>query len=232
MKKNIYVYSNLLAWGLVFLLIGNNAFGWTTPSQNPPAGNITPSFSQWTTSGSNIYYNTGNVGIGTTSPAQKLHVAGNLEVDGAIVAPEGTLRDDAGGWVRTYGATGWYSQTYGGGWYMTDSSYIRNYGSKQVLLSNNLHMNNHKITNLAAPTADTDAATKGYVDASSARPHITTFRTAYNCSTDCATYAPAAWCPSGWTIVTSWCFTQRSGDACAGGSILGTHFRQTLCRLD
>ena len=25
-------------------------------------------------------------------------------------------------------------------------------------------MNNHKITNLATPTADTDAATKGYVD--------------------------------------------------------------------
>lgn len=76
--------------------------------------------------------NTGRVGIGTTSPNQALHVAGAIQVDGAIVAPEGTLRDDGGGWLRTYGDTGWYSQTYGGGWYMTDGTWLRTYGNKSI----------------------------------------------------------------------------------------------------
>ena len=39
--------------------------------------------SQWVTSGANIYYTTGNVGIGTTSPSSALDVKGTLRLSGA-----------------------------------------------------------------------------------------------------------------------------------------------------
>jgi hypothetical protein len=48
----------------------------------------------------------------------------------AITSSAGTIRDANGGWVRTYGATGWYSQTHGGGIYMADATWVRTYGSK------------------------------------------------------------------------------------------------------
>ena len=37
--------------------------------------------SQWTTSGSNIYYNNGKVGIGISTPTQKLEVIGDIKAD-------------------------------------------------------------------------------------------------------------------------------------------------------
>lgn len=63
--------------------------------------------------------NNGYVGFGTSSPQYELHVAGDIRADG---------------WLRTAGATGWYNDDYGGGWFMRNSTYIENYGVKRVKL--------------------------------------------------------------------------------------------------
>lgn len=38
----------------------------------------------------------------------------------------------ADNWYRSTGNTGWQNETYGGGWYMQDSSYIRSYNNKSI----------------------------------------------------------------------------------------------------
>jgi hypothetical protein len=58
------------------ILVGNNTGGYTLTATSSLG--IT---SQWTTSGANIFYNTGNVGIGTSSPYAKLSVAGGVVAD-------------------------------------------------------------------------------------------------------------------------------------------------------
>ena len=59
------------------------------------------SFSQWTTSGTNIYNsNSGNVGIGITTPTRKLQIIGNLGLDSTLdqrsFNPDGTILDPNG----------------------------------------------------------------------------------------------------------------------------------------
>ena len=64
---------------------------------------------------------------GISSPSLKL--TGELSVNGH------TVLNGSDTWLRTYGDTGWFSATYGGGWYMTDSTWIRSYGSKNIYIN-------------------------------------------------------------------------------------------------
>lgn len=43
------------------------------------------------------------------------------------------------GWLRTSGATGWYSESYGGGWHMTDSTWMRSYNNKPVYTAGGIY---------------------------------------------------------------------------------------------
>jgi len=104
-----------------------------------------------------LSYSGGNTCIGSNSCSTKLTVTGAARVTGnATISGSETvsgnstvagytrgtgnwqdgsgraIRDAGGGWIRTYGSTGWYNGSYGGGWYMADSSWIRTYGSKGI----------------------------------------------------------------------------------------------------
>jgi hypothetical protein len=44
-------------------------------------------------------------------------------------------------WFRSYGNSGWYSESYGGGIYMIDSTWVRTYGSKNFYCDQELRAN-------------------------------------------------------------------------------------------
>jgi hypothetical protein len=79
----------------------------------------------------------GNIGIEIVEDNVskfRVYQDGNLTTAG-FVAVGGTGITDAGsvsanGWFRSTGATGWYNQTYGGGIYMIDTTWVRVYNNK------------------------------------------------------------------------------------------------------
>lgn len=82
------------------------------------SGNIlttTSPATQWTTSGANIYYNTGNVGIGIMAPLYKLDVVGDINITGAFRVNGVAIGTGGGGGISGAGTpnylTKWSSST-------------------------------------------------------------------------------------------------------------------------
>ncbi|MCX6788281.1 MAG: shufflon system plasmid conjugative transfer pilus tip adhesin PilV, partial [Candidatus Jorgensenbacteria bacterium] len=74
----------------------------------------------------------GNVGIGTTSPGYKLDVAGDIRAQSA--------------WLRTTGSTGWFNETYSGGFYMQDVTWVRTYNDRSIWTGGGLLGSNGGLT--------------------------------------------------------------------------------------
>jgi hypothetical protein len=71
--------------------------------------------------------------------ANNLNAAANLDVAGQAYVS---------GWLRSRGNVGWYSQDYGGGIHMTDSTWVRVYGSKGLMIdAGHISMGQIQITN-------------------------------------------------------------------------------------
>ncbi len=82
---------------------GNGSLSFSLPQTYPaPTLDGTNISGTWDVSGTDYYYNSGNVGIGTSSPAQKLDVAGTARVQGTLQVGTSTVP----GAIEVVGASG------------------------------------------------------------------------------------------------------------------------------
>ena len=81
--SNVWVNSKTLNGS--YTITGNTTIGGNLSATTISATtylNLPPDL--WTQSGTSIYYNTGNVGIGVTVPSERLHVSGNTLINGNL----------------------------------------------------------------------------------------------------------------------------------------------------
>ncbi len=70
----------------------------------------------------------------------------------------------ASNWFRSRGTTGWYSEDYGGGWYMTDADWIRAYNGKGITTNGNMFIGGYIQSNTIINTTYEYQSNRGSVD--------------------------------------------------------------------
>lgn len=75
-----------------------------------------------------IDYNTGNTWIKGRTTASGASIGGYNNTTYTLSTSSFICQS----WIRTVGNTGWYNETHGGGWYMTDSDRLRSYNNKSI----------------------------------------------------------------------------------------------------
>jgi len=145
--KQPFFYTTLLSLIILGLIISNYVFGWTTPTQNPPAGNITlqsvtpggsTGYIQFNNAGTfggdaNLFWDNTNkrLGIGTTAPLAKLHIPGTA-TEPRIILPDPTNPRYSGGiGTRQVVGTGQFLDFYVG----DSGSNTANLGSAQLRMT-------------------------------------------------------------------------------------------------
>jgi len=101
------------------------SFGWRDAAYNNPHDYVTPDQSTMCLWGRNKCVGINDVG----SPGYNLHVNGN-----GYFSTECYV----GSWFRVYGSGGIYWESHGGGWHMTDSTWIRAYNGKAIFATNTI----------------------------------------------------------------------------------------------
>jgi len=168
-KKNRYLLYSIFYASLLLIAIGIYTYGYNPPTCNPPGCNLPAPI---------------NAGLDPQTKAGNLTIQGNLTTGGFTMSA-GAGADK----VLTTNASGvatWQTPAGGSLWTQTGNDIYYNAGNVGIgatspdtarlkISGGVLDMTSQKITNLATPTASTDAATKGYVDSKKACGFAITF---------------------------------------------------------
>lgn len=79
------------------------------------------------TTNGDIFTNNGNMTAGGY-----VRALGTMYSGGDVYVGYNGGAGAATSWIRTHGTGGWYNQTYAGGWYMADATWVRSYADKNV----------------------------------------------------------------------------------------------------